>query len=205
MTFCETPQNIMDSFDLVNLVKDPTCFRQSPPSLLDVILTNKPKSFQRTTTIADADFHSTVCTTMKVHIENQTKKILHCRSYNFFTKSDFLEDLKSSGINSCESVKDPNAAIKLFTDYFLSSTDTHAPLKERHIRPNQPSFLNKKFKKATWLRKRLYKKKILDHSSQNWEAYRFKRNNVLTYDDDQLGHIFKQNSHIIRCQVQPSG
>ena len=51
--------NIMDSFDLVNLVKDPTCFRQSPPSLLDVILTNQPKSFQRTTTIEDgiSDFH----------------------------------------------------------------------------------------------------------------------------------------------------
>ena len=45
--------NIMDSFDLVNLVKNPTCFRQSPPSLLDVILTNQPKSFQRTTTIED--------------------------------------------------------------------------------------------------------------------------------------------------------
>ena len=29
--------------------------------------------------------------------------------------------------------------------------------------------------------------------------------NVLTYDDDQLGLIFNQNSQMIRCQVQPSG
>ena len=33
----------MDSFDFVNFVKDPTCFRQSPSSQLDVILTNKSK------------------------------------------------------------------------------------------------------------------------------------------------------------------
>ena len=72
--------NIVDSSDLVNLVKDPTGFRQFRPSLFAVTLTNKPKSFQRTTTIDNgiSDFHSTVCTTMKVHIENQIKKILHC-------------------------------------------------------------------------------------------------------------------------------
>ena len=70
-------RNILDSFDLVNLVKDPSCLRQSPP-------TNKLKSFQRTTTIADgiSEFHSTVCT---------TKKMLHCRSYTNITKNDFFE------------------------------------------------------------------------------------------------------------------
>ena len=40
-------------------------------------------------------------------------------------------------------MKDPDAAIKLFTDCFVSSADTHAPLKERHIIPNQTPFLNK--------------------------------------------------------------
>ena len=54
-------------------------------------------------------------------------------------------------------MKDPNAAIKLFTDCFVSSADIHAPLKERHIRPNQPPYLNIKLKRAIWLRKRLSK------------------------------------------------
>ena len=95
--------NIMDSFDLVNLVKDLTCIRQYPPSLLDFILTNKPKSFQRTITIEDgiSDFHSTVCTTMKVHIENKTKKILHCRSYTIFTKKRCFERHKINEGSKC--------------------------------------------------------------------------------------------------------
>ena len=114
---------------------------------------------------------------MKIDIKNETKKILRCRSYKNFTKKTiFLEDLKSSGINSCESVKDPNAAIKLFTDCFVSSVDTHAPLKERHIKSNQPQFLNKKLKKAIWLRKQYCKKFLEDRSSQNWEAFRTERN-----------------------------
>jgi hypothetical protein len=38
-------KNVCDIFDLTNLIKNPTCFRKDAnPSLVDVILTNKPTS-----------------------------------------------------------------------------------------------------------------------------------------------------------------
>ena len=38
-----TLRNLYDVFDLTNLVKEPTCFAKGcNPSLVDVILTNKP-------------------------------------------------------------------------------------------------------------------------------------------------------------------
>ena len=35
-------------YDLTNLVKVPTCYKNLRDTLLDVLLTNKPNSFQKT-------------------------------------------------------------------------------------------------------------------------------------------------------------
>ena len=37
----------MDTHNLSNLVKSATCFKSSKGSLLDVLLTNKPRSFSK--------------------------------------------------------------------------------------------------------------------------------------------------------------
>ena len=54
---------------LRNLVKNPTCFK-STPSLIDLIITNKPKRF-KSTVCADtglSDFHSLACTATKIQV-----------------------------------------------------------------------------------------------------------------------------------------
>ena len=38
--------NLLDVFNLKNLVKEPTCFISDKGSLIDIILTNKPRSFR---------------------------------------------------------------------------------------------------------------------------------------------------------------
>ena len=51
-----------DMFGLSNLVKSATCFKSEIPSLVDVILTNKPKSFSGSLNvdIGCSDFHNLV-------------------------------------------------------------------------------------------------------------------------------------------------
>ena len=39
--------DLLDVFNLKNLVKDPTCFMSDKWSLIDIILTNKPRSFHK--------------------------------------------------------------------------------------------------------------------------------------------------------------
>ena len=39
---------LKDTYNLSNLVKSATCFKSSKGTLLDMLLTNKPKSFQKT-------------------------------------------------------------------------------------------------------------------------------------------------------------
>ena len=56
----ETMRNFCNSYSLNSLIKQPTCFKNPEnPSCIDLILTNKPRSFQSTCVIETglSDFH----------------------------------------------------------------------------------------------------------------------------------------------------
>ena len=59
--------DLLDVFNLKNLVKEPTCFMSDNGSLMDIILTNKPKSFHKTQGFVTgiSDFHKLVVTLLR--------------------------------------------------------------------------------------------------------------------------------------------
>ena len=62
-------KNFCETYNLENLVKEPTCFKNSEnPSSIDIILTNKKHSFQNTTVLETglSDFHKMTITVLKV-------------------------------------------------------------------------------------------------------------------------------------------
>ena len=63
-------EEFCDSFNLTNLVKSETCFMYNHKSTIDLILTNKPRSFQITnvTNTSVSDSHKLITTFMKSHI-----------------------------------------------------------------------------------------------------------------------------------------
>ena len=79
--FHTTDQNevlleFLEDNELSNLVKFQTCFKNADnPSTLDLIITNKPKSFQNTVGISTglSDFHRMVLTSMKTTFETLLK------------------------------------------------------------------------------------------------------------------------------------
>ena len=61
-----------------NLVKEPTCFKNTNnPTCIDLILTNKPSYFQTTTVIETgiSDFHKLTVTVLKSSFRKQEPKI----------------------------------------------------------------------------------------------------------------------------------
>ena len=58
----DTIQNICDLYDLNNLIKDPTCFKGSNPSILDVILVTNPRRYISTLNVRCylSDFHNII-------------------------------------------------------------------------------------------------------------------------------------------------
>ena len=67
------------SYNLTSLIKQPTCLKNSEkPSCIDLILTNKPKSFQSTCVIETglSDFHKTLCLSLKCTFKNFHQELL---------------------------------------------------------------------------------------------------------------------------------
>ena len=71
LQFCEL-------YNLKNIVKEPTCFKNHDnPSCIDLILTNKQKSFQNTTILETglSDFHKMTCTVLNYILNKQLLKL----------------------------------------------------------------------------------------------------------------------------------
>ena len=68
----ETMRNSCNSYSLNSRIKQPTCFKNlENPSYIDLILTNKPRSFQSTcvTETGLSDFQRMTTTTKSRHIQ----------------------------------------------------------------------------------------------------------------------------------------
>ena len=134
--FCET-------YNLENLINDPTCFKNvNNPSSIDVMLTNRKKSFQNSMTIETglSDQHKMTTSILKVHF----KKKVNYRSFKNFNELNFRNELK----NSFQNNEKKNMTYDEFRDIFMRILNTHAPAKRRLVRDNNQPFTNKTLSKA---------------------------------------------------------
>ena len=170
--------DICDIYDLTNLVKETTCHSQGNSSLVDVILTNRSKSFLHTTVIHNSisDVHSMVTTKLKCSIPNRKPRSIRYRCTKNFNKHDFLADLEEAGLEECALVENTNSAWKFLTDKFKSIIDIHAPVKNKRVRANPAPFMNTTLRKEIMKRKRLYHNYLSCRNQSNWELYRRQRN-----------------------------
>ena len=72
-------EEFMKVYNLKNLVKGPTCFKHpDKPSCIDLILTNRSKSFQTSQIIETGitDFHKMVITVLKVCFRKKERCVI---------------------------------------------------------------------------------------------------------------------------------
>ena len=136
--FCEI-------YSCKNLIKDNTCFKNpSKPSCIDLIITNRPTSFQNSVTIETglSDFHKMTLTVMKVFYKKQKTNIVTYQNYKHFSNEAFMFDVKNSIIQMTSENND------LEFDRFRAALDKaiqrHAPIKRQYVRANQVTFINKR-------------------------------------------------------------
>ena len=90
-----------DLFHLTNIVKSDTCFTKTHTSLIDLILTNKPSSFNTklVTETGLSGYHKMITTFFKLHFSRLRPKVITYRNYK-----KFLNDLKETNIIMNEKV-----------------------------------------------------------------------------------------------------
>ena len=146
--FCET-------YDLSNLIKVPTCFQSNESTSIDVILTNKNRSFINSRSVANAlsDHHSLVCTMLRKTIKKLRPVRMKYRCFKNFVEDNFLVYLKNR-FQRLDFTK-PKNDLKKFLNEFENIADKHAPIKTKIIRGNDAPFMTAELRKEIRLRSKL--------------------------------------------------
>ena len=162
-----------DIFSLKNLIRGDTCVTANSSLSIDVILTNRKRSFKNSSTVA---FHKMVLTTMRANYERLKPIQIQYRSYKYFREDIFLRDLGMMPFHKCRGITNKCAAYDLLKQMFLTVVDRHAPLKKKLIRGTQAPFMNKELSKAIMHRSKLRNIYNKTKTTQAWEAFKRQRN-----------------------------
>ena len=140
--------DLLDVFNLKNLVKEPTCFMSDKGSLTDITLTNKPRSFHKTQGFATgiSDFHKLVVTVLRSYYKKLPVKR--------FGKATFLRDLNSRLIQG-ELYNNCQEPYNKLTQIFSEELDSHAPVKQKVGKGNKAPSMTKYLSKAIIMKSKL--------------------------------------------------
>ena len=166
--FCE-------NYNLKNLVKEPTCFKNPlNPSCIDLILTNRFRSFRNTIAIETglSDCHKMVLTILNTTYKKGRPKIISYRNYKQFFNTKFITDL----LSNFSDYDLNNIDYDMFETVFLHVLNRHAPIKFKYLRANDSPFMNKELRKSIMLRSKLKNKFNLEKTEVARKKYTKQRN-----------------------------
>ena len=184
MSFC-------DVFDPTNIVKSKTCFTKNHSSSIDVFLTNRPRSFQKTSVFETglSDYYCLVVTTMKSTVPRLKPKQIKYRSYKKFVPEKFLKDVKQAKFQ-CDD-RDSNKSYDHLTNTFRNLVEKHAPIKTKFLRGNNAPFMNPELKKGIYTRTRLKNRLNKHPSKENEIAFKKQRNRCVAIRKKAIKNQFK--------------
>ena len=143
----EEANPIMSEFlfnnDAKNLVGQKTCFKStSNLSCIDLFITNSPRSFQNTITLASglSDFRKMILTILKSTFPKAKPKQIVYRKF----KNADLKYFKNEIRTKMQSID----KYEKFEETFLKVLNKHAPLKKKFIRANHVPYMTKNLRKA---------------------------------------------------------
>ena len=124
--FCET-------YDLRSLIKGPTCYKNPEKhSYIDLLLTNRPKSFQNSSVVETglSNFHKMTVTVMKTTFEKLEPRVSYFRNWNEFCNEKFRTQLLTK--LPLENFSNSSNDINKFLEICVSTLDIFAPCKKQY-------------------------------------------------------------------------
>ena len=111
-------------------IKEKTCFKNPEnPACTDLILTNRPRSFQDSTVVETglSDFHKMYVTVMKMYHCRQRPSVITYRKFKNFSNIEFIKDLEEHLMKFKHFDNIPSNLFKETVNIIL---EKHAPTKE---------------------------------------------------------------------------
>ena len=141
-------------------------------SLIDIILTNKPRSFHKTQVFFTgiSGFHNLLVTMLRCCYKKLPAKNILYRNVKRFEKTTFLQDLDSRLIqgelyNNCQEPYNKP------TQIFCAVLDYRTHVKQKIARGNQSPFMTKDLSKAVMLKSRAKNQYVKCPSKKNISGF----------------------------------
>ena len=148
-------KDFLDLYRLKNLFKEPTCYKSHTPKCIDLVLTNRNKSVQKTTTVETglSDFHKMVVTVLKTAFPEQGLTAINYRNCKKYNENAFKSDLQ----HELKRIDPSDLNYGSFEAAFDRILDKHAPSKKKYAPANDKPFMTCALRKAIMLRSKLLK------------------------------------------------
>ena len=124
--------DLCDTFSLQNIITGKTCHKSNVGTSIDIMLTNRPRSFHKTRIFETgiSDHHKLILSFFRSYFTRIPPKTIEYRKYKTFFKSKFLHDLDQQ-ILKCAFYQNNEEMYSIFTRIFQNVLNKHAPLKQK--------------------------------------------------------------------------
>ena len=130
---CKCLKDVMDIHGLCNLIKSPTCYKSSHPSLVDVLLTSHKRRIANVLNINTGinDFHKLIACSTKMHVPRNIYRLINYRSYKHFDETSFKHDLEMATFHVGDMFDEVDDTLWFNYTLIQGIVDGHAPTKRK--------------------------------------------------------------------------
>ena len=195
-------QNILQIYDITNVIKDPTCFKSATGTLLDpVFVSNKNRILSHfNVTCGFSDWHNMVGCVTRLHMPRQNPQVIKYRTYKIFNNDDFTKEVQCIPFHVCEIFDDIDDQSWAYNHLVCDVLDEYAPFKKKIVKKNQVPYMNSKLRKEMFHRNKLKNRYFKNRNNINWDMYRRQRNKVTKLKRMSVRNYFED-----RCKYDVNG
>ena len=181
-SICKKLQEIMELYQLTQIINDPTRITESSRSLLDVCITSTPEKIISSGVIhLGISDHSLIYAIRKLNCIPKTRAqtSVEYRNFKNFNAESFLSDLYILPWTEIDNKENVDAMWECWKSLFVQVLDKHAPLKTRRVRKRgSVPWINKDVRKKLFERDFLKRKAIKTNDESDWNKYKSSRNSA---------------------------
>ena len=173
-------QDVLELYQLTQLINNPTRITQSSQSLLDVVIASMPEKiiFSGVVHLGISD-HSLIYSIRKINtrIKTDLQGSVEYRNFKNFNVSGFLYDLQNIPWEEIRFKRNVDEMWRLWKTFFVDVLDKHAPVRVKRLRKggNIP-WVSREEKEKLFKRDALKRKAIKTNKEEDWRLYKSSRN-----------------------------
>ena len=162
-----------DTFSLTNSVTDSTCFKSNKGSLIDLMLTNKGKSFYKSHSFVTglSDCYKLTVNILRTSFQKLPPTFVVYINQKNFHESNFLRGLDSRLIQG-ELYKNCEDPYTKMSEIFSEDLNYHAPLKQKSVRVNHAPFMTIDLSKTIMTKYKVKNSYVKWPQWENFVAYK---------------------------------